>query len=111
MQSKSAMPWPVKVLGHLLFGAIIATTLLGQLRGPFFGPVAVTAAGLVILLGLCLATDFRGSADWLDQHAKDNASMYLNAAAPDKGVHRVIGFGIAVLGLAMEIVLLARVPM
>jgi hypothetical protein len=110
MQSKSPIPWPVKVLGVLLFGAIVATTVLGQLRGPFFGPVAITAAGLVILLGLCLATDFRGSADWLAQHAKDNASIYFNAAAPDKGAYRVIGFGIAVLGLAMEIVLLTRVP-
>lgn len=111
MQSKSPMPWPLKVLGLLLFGAIIGTTLLGQLRGPFFGTVTVAAAGLVILLGLCLVTDFRGSAAWLGQHAKDNASMYFNAAAPDKGAYRVIGFGIAVLGLAMEIVLLTHVPM
>lgn len=109
MRSKSPMPLPLKILGVLLFGAIVATTVLGQLRGPFFGPAAITAAGLVILLGLCLVADFRGSAEWLGQHAKDNASMYLNAAAPDKGTYRVLGVGFAVLGLAIEIVLSALV--
>lgn len=110
MRSKSPMPLPLKMLGVLLFGAIVATTVLGQLRGPFFGPAAITAAGLVILLGLCLVADFRGSAEWLGQHAKDNASMYFNAAAPDKGTYRVLGVGFAVLGLAIEIVLLTHMP-
>lgn len=34
-----------------------------------------TTAGLLILLGLCLVTDFRRSVGWLGQHAKENASV------------------------------------
>src|SRR5450830_813576 len=108
MRSKSSMPLPLGILGVLLFAAIVATTLLGQLKGQFLAPAAITAAGLMILLGLCLVTDFRGSADWLGQHAKDNASMYFNATAPDKGTYRILGLGFAVLGLAAEIVLLTH---
>ncbi|KRE47540.1 hypothetical protein ASG92_09850 [Arthrobacter sp. Soil736] len=104
------MPLPLKMLGVLLFGAIVATIVFGQLRGPLLGPAAITAVGLVILLGLCLVTDFRGSAEWLGQHAKDNASLYFNAAAPCKGTYRILGVGFAVLGLAIEIVLLTHMP-
>lgn len=110
MPSKSPMPLPLGILVVLLSGAIVATTVLGQLRQPFFALAAITAAGLVILLGLCLVTDFGGSADWLGQHSKDNASVYFNAVAPGKGTYRILGLGFAVLGLAIEIVLLTHMP-
>lgn len=110
MESKSPVPLPLKLLGILLFAAVAAITVLGQLRGPYLGPVIVTTAGLLILLGLCLVTDFRRSAEWLGQHAKENASVYFNAVAPDKGAYRGLGVGIAALGLAIGIVVLVNMP-
>lgn len=110
MQSKPPLPLPLKLLGVLLVGSVAAIMVLGQSRGPFLAPVMVTAAVLLILLGLCLVTDFRGSAAWLGQHAKDNASMFFNAAAPDKGAYRGVGVAVAVLGLAMGIVVLTHLP-
>lgn len=110
MQPKSPMPLPLKLLGVLIVAAVASIMVLGQLRGPFLGPVIVTTAGLLILLGLCLVTDFRRSADWLGQHAKENASVYFNAAAPDKGAYRGIGVGVAALGLAIGIAVFANMP-
>lgn len=110
MQPKSPMPLPLKVLGVLLVAFVAAITVLGQLRGPFLGPVIVATAGIVILLGLCLVTDFRRSAEWLGNHAKDNASVYFNAVAPDRGAYRGFGVGIAALGLAIGIAVFMNMP-
>jgi hypothetical protein len=104
------MPLPLKLLGFLLFAAVAAIMVLGQLRGPFLGPVIVITAGLLVLLGLCLLTDFRRSADWLGQHAKENASVYFNAVAPDKGVYRGLGLGIAALGVAIGTAVFVNMP-
>lgn len=110
MQPKSPMPLPLKLLGVLLFASVAAIMVVGQMRGPFLGQVIVTTAGILILLGLCLVTDFRRSADWLGKHAKENASVYFNAVAPDKGAYRGFGVGIAALGLAIGIAVVVNMP-
>ena len=89
MQPKPPVPLSLKLLGVLLVGAIVTTMVLGQLREPFLAPVMITAAGLLILLGLCLVADFGGSGAWLGQHAKDNASMFFNR--PGQGSVQSLG--------------------
>ena len=110
MKSKSPLPWPLKILGILFFVAVIALTLLGQMDTTLFAPAAVGAAALAVLLGLAVVTDFRGSAHWLGQFAKDNASLFSSRAAPDSGVYRIVGVGFAVLGVAIGAVVLTQLP-
>jgi hypothetical protein len=110
VKSKSPLPWPLKVFGILFSVAVVALTLLGQVNRTLLGAAAMGAATLAVLLGLSVVTDLRGSAHWLGQFAKDNASLFFNGAAPDSGVYRIIGAGFAVLGVAIGTVVLTHLP-
>ncbi|MFF2317970.1 hypothetical protein ACFVTE_17070 [Arthrobacter sp. NPDC058097] len=110
MKSNAPLPWPLKVLGILFFVAVIALILLVQVDRTLLGAAAIGAAAVAVLLGLSLAADFNGSARWLGQFARDNASLFFNGSAPDSGVYRIAGVGFAVLGVAIGAVVLTHLP-
>lgn len=110
MKSDAPLPWPLKVLGILFVVAVIALILLGQVDRTLLGAAAIGAASVAVLLGLSVVADFRGSARWLGQFAKDNASLFFNGSAPDSGVYRIAGVGFVVLGVAIGAVVLTHLP-
>ncbi|MEW1810475.1 hypothetical protein AB0284_07175 [Pseudarthrobacter phenanthrenivorans] len=110
MKSNAPMPWPLKVLGILFLVAVIALILLGQMDRALLRAAAIGAASVAVLLGLSVLADFRGSARWLGQFAKDNASLFFKGSAPDSGVYRIIGAGFVVLGVAIGAVVLTHLP-
>lgn len=110
MKSNAPVPWPLKVLGILFFVAVIALTLLGQTNRTLLGAAAIGAALVAVLLGLSVVADFRGSARWIGQFAKNNASAFFNGSAPDAGNYRIAGAGFVVLGAAILTVVLTHLP-
>ncbi|TDT80470.1 hypothetical protein DFO47_104370 [Arthrobacter sp. AG258] len=110
MKPKLGMPWPLMLSGGLLVLSVAAMVLLGQMGRPYFVYAGGVAAGAAVLLGTCLLADVRGSAQWLGQVAQNNASLYAKGSAPDSGVYRIVGAGIAVLGVAIGVVLLLNLP-
>lgn len=110
MKSNAPVPWPLKVLGILFFVAVIALTLLGQTNRTLLGAAAIGAASVAVLLGLSVVADFQGSARWLGQFAKNNASVFFNGSAPDASIYRIAGAGFVVLGAAIVTVVLTHLP-
>lgn len=110
VKGKSSMPWPLMALGILLVIAVVALTILGPMNKTLVGPAALVAAGVAVMLGVAVVTNFLGSAHWLGQLAKDNASLFLKGAAPDSSVYRIIGVGFVVLGVAIGAVVLTHLP-